>query len=107
MFGFANGMEKIDNLEKDSYIRVFGDKIGSLPVVQVKERTGEGRAGTATLAVAHAALMLDGEIESDGAYFIAKDGKVEKKSVEAKNLKKILVTSFATGGSYSAVVIGK
>ena len=107
VFGFANGMEKIDNLEKESYIRVFGDRIGTLPVVQVKERTGEGRAGTATMAVAHAALMLDGEIGSDGAYFISKDGKVEKKNVESKNLKKVLVTSFATGGSYSAVVIGK
>ncbi|MBR1536744.1 MAG: hypothetical protein IJ630_07385 [Treponema sp.] len=107
VFGFANGMKAVDNLEKDAYIRIFGDKISSIPVVQVKERAGEGRAGSATLAVAHAALMLSGEIEKDDAYFISKDGKAEKKSVEAKNWKKILITSFATGGSYSAVVIGK
>lgn len=106
VFGFANGFESIDSIEKASYARVFGDKLSSLPLIQVKERTGEGRAGTATLAAAHAALMLSGEIESEEAYFIS-NGKAEKKSVESKNLKKVLVTSYASGGSYSAVVLGK
>ena len=107
VFGFANGLNALDTIEKESYIRVFKDKIGSLPVVQVKERAGEGRAGSATLAAAHAALMLNGDIETDDAYFIAKDGSVEKKRTESKGWKKVLVTSFATGGSYTAVVIGK
>ena len=107
MFGFANGFNVVDSIEKESYIRVFGDRISSIPVVQVKERTGEGRAGSTTLAAAHAALMLGGELTQDDAYFIGKDGKTEKKSVESKNLRKVLVTSFATGGSYSAVVLGK
>ena len=107
VFGFANGFNVVDSIEKESYIRVFGDRISSIPVVQVKERTGEGRAGSTTLAAAHAALMLGGELTQDDAYFIGKDGKTEKKSVESKNLRKVLVTSFATGGSYSAVVLGK
>ena len=107
IFGFANGFDVVDSIEKNAYIRVFGDKIPSIPLIQVKERTGEGRAGSATLAAAHAALMLSGELSADDAYFVGADGKTEKKSVESKNLKNVLVTSFATGGSYSAVVLGK
>ena len=107
VFGFANGFGKVDSIEKDAYVRVFGDRIASVPLVQVKERTGEGRAGSAALAAAHAALMLCGELPSDDAYFVLKDGTVEKKSVESGRLRKVLVTSFATGGSYSAVVLGK
>ena len=107
IYGFANGFEAVDSIEKDSYIRVFGDRIAEIPVVQVKERTGEGRAGTAALEAAHAAMMLGGEIAEDEAYLISKDGKTSKSKVESKNLKKVLVTSFASGGSYSAVILGK
>ena len=106
IYGFANGFEAVDSIEKESYGRVFGKRLSSLPIFQVKERTGEGRASSATLAAAHAALMLSGELSCDEAYFIA-DGKIQKKSVESKNLKKVLVTSFATGGSYAAVILGK
>ena len=107
VFGFADGNDTVDSIEKNSYIRVFGDKLASIPVVQIKERTGEGRAGTATLQAAHAALLLSGELENDDATFIAKDGSVSKNKVNGKDLKKVLVTSFASGGSYSAVVIGR
>ena len=68
---------------------------------------GEGRAATATLAAADAALMLGGELAEENAYFVANDGSVSKKKVATSGFKKILVTSFATGGSYSAVVFGK
>lgn len=107
VFGFADGNDTVDSIEKNSYIRVFGDKLASIPVVQIKERTGEGRAGTATLQAAHAALLLSGELENDDATFIAKDGSISKNKVNGKDLKKVLVTSFASGGSYSAVVIGR
>ena len=105
--GFADGFKKVDNIEKASLIRVFGDKIASKPVFEVKERVGEGRAASATLAAAEAALLLSSELKSEKAYFIAQDGSVSTKMVESKDLKKILVISFAAGGSYSAVVFGK
>lgn len=105
--GFADGFKKVDNIEKASLIRVFGDKIASMPVFEVKERVGEGRAASATLAAAEAALLLSSELKSEKAYFIAQDGSVSTKMVESKDLKKILVISFAAGGSYSAVVFSK
>jgi hypothetical protein len=77
-----------------------------LPLFQVNERVGEGRAASATLAAAEAALMLGGELAEENAYFVA-NGEVSKKKVATAGFKKILVTSFATGGSYSAVVLGK
>ncbi len=107
IFGFADGNKTVDTIEKESYIRVFGDRLSKIPVVQVKERTGEGRAGTATLEAAHAALLMSGELENDDASFIAKDGSVAKSKVNGKDLKKVIVTSFASGGSYTAVVLGK
>ncbi len=107
VYGFANGFDKVDEIELSSYSRVFGERLSSIPLIQVKERTGEGRAGSATLAAGHAALMLSGELKQDQAYYIKSDRTVEKKTVESASLKKVLVTSFATGGSYCAVVLGK
>lgn len=105
--GFADGFKTIDNIEKESLARVFGDRLAALPVFEVKERVGEGRAASATLAAAEAALLLSGEMESDSAYFMANDGSVSKKNVAAAGLNKVLVIAFAAGGSYSAVVFGK
>jgi len=105
--GFADGFKTVDNIEKDALSRVFGDKLASLPVFEVKERVGEGRAASATLAAAEAALLLSGEMESDNAYFIAKDGSVSRKVVAGASLNKVLAVAFAAGGSYSAVVFGK
>lgn len=105
--GFASGFKTVDDIEKDSLARVFGEKLASLPVIEVKERVGEGRAASATLAAAEAALLLSGELASDTAYFMAKDGSVSKKTVDARDLKKVLVIAYAVGGSYSAVVFGK
>ena len=84
-----------------------GEKLAAMPLFEVKERTGEGRAGSAALAAAEAALLLSGELANDNAYFVAADGSVSAKTAESANLKKILVISFATGGSYSAGVFGK
>ena len=105
--GFANGCKRIDDIEKGALKRVFGEKLATMPLFEVKERTGEGRAGSAALAAAEAALLLNGELASDNAYFVAADGSVASKQADSANLKKILVISFAAGGSYSAVVLGK
>lgn len=106
LFGFADGFKVVDDIETESYKRVFGDKLASLPVVQIKERTGEGRAAAATLQAAHAAMMLGGLIPSDDAYLLTSEG-VKKTKVESSSLGKVLVTSFSSGGSYTAVVLGK
>ena len=105
--GFANGFKKIDDIEKGALQRVFGEKLASMPLFEVKERTGEGRAGSASLAASEAAMLLSGELESDNAYFVAADGSVSNKAAAAANLKNVLIISFAAGGSYSAVVFGK
>ncbi|MBQ3966426.1 MAG: beta-ketoacyl-[Treponema sp.] len=103
VYGFANGMKVVDDIEKSVLAKCFADK----PAFEIKERVGEGRAGTAALQVAHAAMMLHGDIESDNAYIIAKDGSVSRKTVQSSGLKKALVISFALGGSYTAVVLSK
>ena len=103
VYGFANGMKVVDDIEKSVLAKCFADK----PAFEIKERVGEGRAGTAALQVAHAALMLHGDIASDNAFVIAKDGSVSRKVVQSANLKKALVISYALGGSYTAVVLGK
>ncbi len=105
--GFANGFKKVDDIEKGALQRVFGEKLVSMPLFEVKERTGEGRAGSAALAASEAAMLLSGELESDNAYFVAADGSVSNKVAAAANLKNVLIISFAAGGSYSAVVFGK
>ena len=105
--GFANGFKKVDDIEKGALMRVFGEKLATMPLFEVKERIGEGRAGAAALAASEAALLLSGELAKDNAFFIAADGSVSNKAAEAAGLKKVLVISFAAGGSYSAVVFGK
>ena len=103
VYGFANGMKAVDDIEQSVVAAHFADK----PVIAIKERVGEGRAGTAALQVAHAALMLHGDIAADNAFVIAKDGTVTRRKLDAKSLKNVLVVSFALGGSYTAVVLGK
>ena len=105
--GFANGFKTVDDIEKGALKRVFGEKLASMPLFEVKERVGEGRAGSAALAASEAAMLLSGELAQDNAYFVVADGSVTNKVVDSANLKKILVVSFAAGGSYSAVVFGK
>ena len=105
--GFANGFKKVDDIEKGALKRVFGEKLATMPLFEVKERVGEGRAGSAALAASEAAMLLSGDLAQDNAYFIANDGSVCNKMTEGANFKKILVISFAAGGSYSAVVFGK
>ncbi len=103
VYGFANGMKAVDDIEKSVLSKLFAGK----PVFEIKERTGEGRAGTAALQAAHAALMLHGDIESDNAYVIASDGSVSRRMTESSSLNKVLVLSFATGGSYTALVLSR
>jgi len=106
IFGFADGFDVVDNIEKEGLSRVFGSRLSSVPVFNVKERNGEGRAAGAALSCAHAALMLSGDLDKDEAYII--DGNsISRKTVESSSLNKVLILSFASGGSYACVVLSR
>ena len=102
VFGFANGMKAVDDVEIKGLTAVFGDKLAEKPVVELKEVLGESRA-----AAAHAALMFAGKIPSQEAYSIAADGSVSKTNVEASKLNNVLVVAYGAGGSYTAIVLSK
>ena len=104
VFGFGNGVNEVDTLEKNVYSNVFGKEIA---VINVKDYVGEARAAAATLSAAHAALTLAGELgDSQDAYFIG-GGNVRKDKVDTKNFEYVIATSYGVGGSYSAVVLQK
>ncbi len=105
--GFADGCKAVDDIELGALKRVFGGRLAELPVLSVKERLGEGRAASAALGAAHAALMLHGDIPEDSAYFLGGDGKMARKTVKSGELDNILALSFGAGGSYCALVIGR
>ena len=107
--GFANGDKETDSVERAGLKAVFGSKFSSLPVYTVKDTTGEGRASSASLSCAHAALLLSNKYDLNGsAYFYeTANGKMVKKAADKSNFKNILVTSYGFGGSYTAVVVTK
>ena len=105
--GFGNGNTNVDTIETESYEKVFGDKVKTLPVLSVKTLTGEARACSAALSAAHAAMILSGELDSTQPAYNFVNGKAVKTTTDTKNFKYILVTSYAAGGSYTAVVLKK
>ena len=102
--GFGNGDKEIDTLELDAYKKVFGDDF-ALPVFTVKDTTGEGRAASAALSAAHAALMLSDKYKVAGRAYKFSDGSMVQTDVDTDALKNVLVTSYGIGGSYCAVLI--
>ena len=103
--GFGNGDAITDGLELDSYKKLFGDKLGELPIFTVKDTTGEGRAASAALSAGHAALILSDKYEVAGRAYKLDGGTMAKTTVDTKTLKNVLVTSYGLGGSYCAVII--
>lgn len=101
--GFANGEVHIDGVEIKALKEVFAKDLTNIPVLNLKRQFGEGRAATASLGVVHASLMLSGDIKSDNAYILKE--KIEKTTVNSKDLNKVLVIAFGSGGSYSAVIV--
>ncbi len=104
VFGFANGDKTIDNEEKTALSKVF-KTLDKLPIVNIKEHVGEARSAAASLALAHAALLLSGDLKSTDAYLVS--DKATKTEVSGKNLNKVLVIAYGFGGSYAAVVLEK
>ncbi len=82
--GHANGISAIDAAEREAYASLFGE----LPIYNVREVTGEGRAASAALSAAHAALLLSGELGENG-------------------YRRILVTAADRNGSYTALILGR
>lgn len=104
IYGFGNGMKDTDNIEKNVYGELFD---GNVPVHNVRDITGEGRAASSTLSVAHAALTLSGDLNSEqNAYFVTKDS-VTNKMVYTTSYNYVIATSCAIGGSYCAIVLKK
>ena len=58
VFGFANGMKAVDDVEIKGLTAVFGDKLAEKPVVELKEVLGESRAAAATTAAAERAAIV-------------------------------------------------
>ena len=75
----------------------------------MKQRTGEGRAASAALALAHGAFLLHGDLDAEPDAYLLPAGKtgMMQTSVSAGSLRRLLAVSFAAGGSYTAVVIEK
>ncbi|MCD8391580.1 MAG: beta-ketoacyl-[acyl-carrier-protein] synthase family protein [Firmicutes bacterium] len=96
--GFANGLSEVDRIETEFISNVFGERAGAIPVFNIRSVTGEGRAATAALSAAHAALIFTGKlgkiVESENLGMVA-----------ASALKNILVISYSDGGTYTAVII--
>lgn len=102
--GFGDGNKTVDTIEMNSYGRVFKK---AKPVMSVKTVVGESRAAAANLEAVHAALTLSGKLPAKQEAYVFENGKAVKATVDTTDYRYMLVTSFATGGSYTAVVLKK
>lgn len=101
---FACGYTKADGKAEQ---KVYGKLFGSVVAVNVRDYIGEGRAASAALSAAHAALTLSGRISGEQkVYFISADGITEgRKDLSGANA--AIAVAKSQGGSYTAVVIKK
>lgn len=104
IYGFGNGMKTVDDIECSVYGELFG---GTCPVHCIKNITGEGRAAASALTVAHAALVLSGDIQGEQKAYYVNKNEVKTAMVDTSAYKYVLTTSYAVGGSYSAVILKK
>lgn len=98
--GFANGLQEVDKTESETLKNTFGERAAEIPGFNIHRVTGEGRAATACLSAAHAALILSGKLGTS----------VESENlgeVAASELNKLLVISYGSGGVYTAVIIAR
>ncbi len=102
--GFGDGNKTVDTIEMNSYGRVFKN---AKPVMSVKTVVGESRAAAANLEAVHAALTLSGKLPAKQEAYVFENGKAVKTTVDTTDYRYMLVTSFAAGGSYTAVVLKK
>lgn len=101
--GFANGHAALDAIEIEGLSKFFD--LSRVPVISVKARAGEGRAASATLGLAHAALMLHGDLAQEPDAYQQTNTGMTRVGVDSAKFSRILVVSYAAGGSYAAVVL--
>ena len=67
----------------------------------------ESRAAAASLSAAHATLLLAGKLPEGQSAFCADESGVHPISAPQSGYQNLLVTSFAPGGSYCALILAK
>lgn len=105
VIGFANGMKVVDDIEIGVLKKEFD--LSKIPVISVKERTGEGRAASGALALAHGAMILGGDIKLERDAYLLDGEKMKKVPTDTDKMTALLVISYAIGGSYTAIIIEK
>ena len=103
VYGFGNGEEAVDNIEKNVYGKLIGAKT---PVHNVRAYVGDSRSAACALSIATAALTLSGELGSEQKAFFFGDTVTEGKA-DTSAYKYVLATAGSEGGSYCAVVLKK
>lgn len=101
---FANGMKEVDDEELSSYRRMFKN-LSSIPVIASKMRVGESRASAALLSAVDASLLLSDTLDEMTCFYI--DEKIKEGKVKSIDIKHVLVTSYGSGGAYSAVILSR
>ncbi len=96
--GLANSADDTVAVESAALLKTFGT--ARLPIFNIHPVTGEGRAATAALSAATAALMLSGKLGENVT-------SENMGAVEVSELERILVISYGERGVYTAVIIGK
>ena len=94
----------MEKTEAAAYRALFGDK--KTPVCSVRAVTGDGRAASAALSVAHAALLLSGELSGEVSACTLGNAP-EAVKLRAENCRTVLVTACSVGGSFAAVLLRK
>lgn len=105
VIGFANGEGSVDAAEAEGLCAF--PALGTLPLLSVKDRTGEGRAASAALAMAHGALLLHGDLPACTKAYRRNGAQMECVTVDTGAMKRLLVISYGAGGSYTAVILEK
>lgn len=107
--GFGNGDSRVDNLELDCYMRVFGKKISKIDIYNIKKVVGECWSASVAMQIAHGALLLSDSIDDEyfsHYYKINYNGLVLKINMKTKkHYKYVLVTGYALCNSYGAIIL--
>ena len=104
VIGFGNGRADLETTEIAAYRALFGQR--DVPVCNVRGVIGEGRAATAALSAAHAALLLSGELSGEvEAYTL--NGVPRTVEIRGENCRTVLVTAAAEDGSFTALLFRK
>ncbi|MCD8220102.1 MAG: beta-ketoacyl-[acyl-carrier-protein] synthase family protein [Ruminococcus sp.] len=97
VIGFADGLPVVQQIEAEALTHTFTN---CLPVFHVQSIAGEGRAATAALSAAYAALMLSGKLGE----IVACDNGI---AIAANLLHTLLILSYSMNGGHTAIILSK